>query len=75
MHPLDRLRIVGTREVREILNVSDTYVYNEIILKKLIHAKRISCGWLFLKDDVLEFKKRREEKAKTDKRIRLKKRN
>lgn len=65
------LTLLGSQDVQRILNVSRSFI-QRIIDEKLIPAQKTSAGWIFPEQAVLEFQKKREEKAKTDKRIQLK---
>jgi excisionase family DNA binding protein len=62
------LKLVGSKDVQRILNVSRSFI-QRIINDKSIPAQRTSAGWIFPEEAVLEFQKRRLEKSKTDKRF------
>jgi len=65
------LTLLGSKDVQNILGVSRSFI-QRIIDDKLIPAQKTSAGWIFPKEAVLEFQKKREEKAKTDNRVQLK---
>lgn len=67
-----RIKLLGSKDVQNILGVSRSFI-QRIINDKLIPAQKTSAGWIFPKSAVLEFQKKRIEKSKTDKRIHLKK--
>ena len=62
------VKLVGSKDVQRILNVSRSFV-QRIISDKLIPAQRTSAGWIFPEEAVKELQKRRLEKSKTDKRF------
>ena len=64
--------LLGTYEVAEMLWVSQQYI-DQLIREDKIPHKKISWTNVFFEEDIIEFMKKREEKAKTDTRIKLKK--
>ena len=69
--PFRGVKLCGSKDVQTILGVSRGFV-QRIIAEKKIPAQKVSGGWIFPKSTVLEFQKKRIEKAKTDKRVKLK---
>jgi len=67
---LNDLKLLSSGDVRKVLAVSYQFV------EKLVETGRLpyyqtSSGRIFRENDVLEVKAEREEKAKTDKRIKV----
>jgi excisionase family DNA binding protein len=59
--------------VAEYLDISRQYV-NKLVKEKRIPFQETSAGTIFLERDVLEYKKQRLKRAKSDTRIKLKNR-
>ncbi|WP_035242355.1 helix-turn-helix domain-containing protein [Desulfobacter vibrioformis] len=69
--PFRGVKLCSSKDVRKILGVSRGFV-QRIIAEKMIPAQKVSGGWIFPKSAVLEFQQKRIQKAKTDKRVKLK---
>lgn len=65
-------RVMSSGEVVELLGVSYQYI-DKLTQKGLLPYQKTFSGKIFLEEDVLVFKKNREQKAKKDPRIKLKK--
>ena len=63
--------IIGCKEVAELLGVSRQYA-KRLAMEKKIRNRKIAAGFIFLADDVREYKKSRAKKSKSDKRIKMK---
>jgi hypothetical protein len=68
---IKNLDIIGAGEVCKICNFSNQYL-KFLVFKGTIPAKKVSNNWIFLRSDILKFQKKREENAKTDKRVKFK---
>lgn len=66
-------KVMGRLDVAEYLGVSRQYI-NKLVKEKRIPFQETSAGTIFSENDVLAYKKQRLKKAKSDTRIRLKKR-
>lgn len=64
-------RLVGLKEVSEILGVSTTSL-RETLARNDVYFQVVGGRKIFFYDDIVEFQKKRLEQAKHDKRIRLK---
>ncbi len=69
---IDKIKLIGVKEVCKICNFSEAY-YKVLLLRRKLPGKKVSGRWIFIREDILEFQKQREKQAKTDKRVRLKK--
>ncbi len=63
---------MGRTDVAEYLGVSRQYV-DKLVKEAKLPFQETSAGMIFMESDVLAYKKKRMEKAKSDTRIRLKK--
>lgn len=64
--------VIGAPEVCKICKFSNQYLHYLVFAGK-IRAKKVSGVLIFLRSDILKFQKERKDKAKIDKRIKLKK--
>ncbi len=64
--------LLAMGDVTEMLDVSAGYVH-QLIDEGKLRSQRTSAGYIFLKSDVVTFKKDRERRAKSDPRIRIRK--
>lgn len=55
-------------DVAKLLNVSYQYI-DKLVKQERLPCQQTSSGRIFLEEDVLQFKKERERKAKQDRRI------
>ncbi len=69
---INQLQILGSKEVCRRLKISEQYL-KYLLFRKKIAARKISSVWIFALGDIIEFQKMREKKAKTDKRVRVRK--
>lgn len=65
-------KLYGPGDAAKFLNVSRQY-FALIVERGLIPYQEISLGKVFLDSDLIRFKNQRITKAKTDKRVKLKK--
>lgn len=68
---IEKPKLLGIGDVKKILNVSPQYV-DKLVNSGKLQFFNTSAGKIFREEDVLKFKKEREEKAKKDKRINIK---
>lgn len=66
-------KIMGRLDVAKFLNVSQQYV-SKLIQEEKIPFQKTSAGIVFLESDVSEYRRERLQRAKSDTRIRVKKR-
>ena len=67
---LKDLKLLSSGDVRKTLNVSYQFV-EKLVESGQLPFYQTSSGRIFRENDVLELKKERVEKARTDKRIKL----
>ena len=67
-------KVLAAGDVADLLEVSYQYI-DKLAEEGKIPFQITSSGKIFLEKDVLQFKKEREIKAKTDKRIKIHKRS
>lgn len=65
-------KLMAAGDVANLLNVTYQYI-DKLAQEKRLPFQQTSSGKIFLEDDVLAFKKERDRKAKTDRRIKKKK--
>lgn len=64
-------RILSAGDVRKLLKVTYQYI-DKLTLEGRLPFQQTSSGKIFFEEDVLAFKKERDQKAKTDRRIKRK---
>ncbi len=67
-----RPRLIGLQDAANLLGISTTY-FREAAVKKKIYFQVVGGRKIFFYNEIIEFKKRREKQAKTDKRVKLRK--
>lgn len=65
-------KVMGRTDVAEYLGVSRQYI-DKLVKEAKLPFQETSAGMIFMESDVLAYKKERMKKAKSDTRIRLKK--
>jgi len=66
-------KVMARTDVAEYLGVSRQYV-DRLVKEGKLPSQETSAGTIFMESDVIAYKKERLQKAKTDTRIKLKKR-
>lgn len=62
-------KVLATGEVAELLDVSYQYV-DKLVKEGRLRHQQTASGRVYLEEDVIEFMRERDRKAKTDPRIR-----
>lgn len=66
-----KLRILSAGDVRKILGVTYQYI-DKLTQENRLPFQQTSSGKIFMESDVMAFKKERDRKAKSDRRIKRK---